>query len=149
VRNGLPLQFPLLPSPGFALLIVVAHVAAAACFLTILKGWAGTLGAVLLLGLGCAAAWDRALLRSSRSPRAIVIDGSTARCLQRNGDAVPIVPPGGSGVGRHWIALRLASARRSALLVTRGMLAPESFRLLRLWARWGKLPGVAARQLRV
>jgi hypothetical protein len=148
VRNGQPLQFALLPSPGFALLIVVAHACAAACFLTILKGWAGALGALLMLGLGCAAAWDRALLRSSRSPQSILIDGSGARCLQRNGDAVPIEPRGG-GVSRYWVALRLASARRGSLLVTGSMLAPESFRLLRLWARWGKLPGVAAPRLPV
>jgi hypothetical protein len=27
------------------------------------------------------------------------------------------------------------------------MLLPEPFRLLRLWALWGRLPGVAPRQL--
>lgn len=147
MRNGPPLRLSLSPSPGFALLIVVAHASAAACFLAILKGWAGALGALLMLCLGCAAAWDRALLRSGRSPQAILIDGSGARCVQRNGDAIPIEPPGGRGVGRHWVSLRLASARRRSLLVAGSMLAPESFRLLRLWARWGKVPGVAARQL--
>ena len=36
---------------------------------------------------------------------------------------------------------------RRSLLVAAGMLPPESFRLLRLWARWGRLPGVAPLQL--
>jgi len=46
------------------------------------------------------------------------------------------------------VALAVAAPYRRALLVTPGMLPPESFRLLRLWALWGRLPGVAPRQLR-
>lgn len=33
---------------------------------------------------------------------------------------------------------------RRTLLVTRDMLDPRSFRTLRIWALWGRLPGAAA-----
>ena len=33
------------------------------------------------------------------------------------------------------------------VLITRDMLGAEEFRRLRLWALWGKLPGVAPEQL--
>jgi hypothetical protein len=50
-------------------------------------------------------------------------------------------------VTRHWVALRLRSRKRRSLLVAGGMLSEEPFRLLRLWALWGRMPGVARRQL--
>jgi len=50
-------------------------------------------------------------------------------------------------VARHWVALRLRSPTRQAFLATSGMLPADSFRLLRLWARWGRLPAVASGQL--
>jgi hypothetical protein len=40
----------------------------------------------------------------------------------------------------------LAPARRT-LLVTPDMLGIDSFRRLRIWALWGKLAGVAGKQL--
>ena len=103
--------------------------------------------AVLVLGLGTAAAWDRALLRSRVSPRAIEIRPAAALCRFANGDSAALEPLGGSAVTRYWVALRLCSPGRRSLYVAAGMLAPESMRLLRLWALWGKLPGVASRQL--
>ena len=106
-----------------------------------------SLGA-LTMALGCAAAWDRALLRAGRSPRAIeILPGGEALCLFANGESAALKPMGGSAVTRYWVALRLLSPRRRSLFVAAGMLAPESLRLLRLWALWGRLPGAALRRL--
>jgi len=129
------------------MLILILHVTAAHCFLTILTGWLAGVAALLVLSLGMAAAWDRALLRTGRSPAAIEISASgKAVCLFSNGDSAALEALGG-GVTRHWVALRLRSPWRRSVLVAAGMLPPESFRLLRLWALWGRLPGVAPLQL--
>lgn len=99
------------------------------------------------MALGCAAAWDRALLRAGRSPRSIaILSGGEARCLFADGESAALEPLGGSAVTRYWVALRVRSPRRRSLFVAAGMLPAESLRLLRLWALWGKLPGVASRQ---
>ncbi len=127
---------------------MVVHVCAAACFLTVLTGWGGIALAVLTVVLGGAAAWDRALLRSRRSPRVIEISrAGTAQCLFANGESAALEPLGGSAVTRFWVALRMRSPRRRALFVAAGMLPAGSMRLLRLWALWGRLPGVASRRL--
>jgi hypothetical protein len=148
VRDGHALRLPLSASYGFGALIVAAHALAAGCFLTILQGWTGFALAFLALALGAAAAWDRALLRGARSPRMIELHPSgEAWCGLANGESLSILPPSGNSVSRIWVALRLDSPRRRSLLVTQGMVAPDAFRRLRLWARWGKLAGVAARPL--
>lgn len=124
------------------------HAAAAACVLAVLPGAPGGMLAALLLALGCAAAWDRALLRGARAPRAIEItaDGR-ARLVLADGASAPLGALRGIGVGRHWVALRVGAPTRRGLLVTSGMLAAEPLRRLRLWALWQKLPGVAPGQL--
>ena len=148
MNSARPLWLALYPSRSFAALILLVYAAAAGCFLTVLTGWSAFALALLVLALGIAAAWDRALLRSSRSPKAIVILSSgEARCLFANGESAAIDTPGGSGVTRYWVAMRIRSPLRRSLLAASGMLPPESFRLLRLWALWGRLPGVAPRQL--
>jgi hypothetical protein len=50
-------------------------------------------------------------------------------------------------VSRLTVTLALQRPLRRTLLVSRDMLSADSFRLLRIWALWGKLPGVAAKQL--
>jgi hypothetical protein len=50
-------------------------------------------------------------------------------------------------VNRFMVALPVQGPVRRTVLVTRDMLGEESFRLLRIWALWGKLPQVAAKQL--
>ena len=128
------------------MLIVLLHAVAAACFLTMLTGWLSYVAAALVLALGMAAAWDRALLRGRHSPHAIELRPSgEAVCLFANGDSAPVEARG--SVNRHWVALRLRAPWRRSLLVAAGMLPPESFRRLRLWALWGRLPGVAPLQL--
>ena len=128
-------------------MIILVHGTAAACFLTILTGWVAYATAVLVFALGVAAARDRALLGAARSPRAIEFRPSgEAYCLLANGDSLPIAAPGGI-VTSCWTALRLRSPWRRSLILVEGMLSREAFRLLRIWAIWGRLPGVASRQL--
>jgi len=147
VSSGLPLRLELSPCRGFAALLLLVHSVAAACLLAVLEGWAGIAAASLALALGCAAAWDRALLRTARAPRAIEIRRTgEAICVLADGKSAVLEPLAGSAVTRYWVALRLRSAARRSLLVPAGMLSAESARLLRLWARWGKLPGVAPGQ---
>jgi hypothetical protein len=149
-------RLELLPCKRFASLVTLAHAAAAAALLAVLPGWVGAAVALLVLALGVAAAWDRALLRAARSPRAIEFRGpDEAVCLLAGGDALALEPRGDGGVTRYWVALRLRPpetrafgvGRRRALLVPACMMSTESARLLRLWARWHKLPGVAPGQL--
>jgi hypothetical protein len=103
--------------------------------------------ASLVLALGAAAAWDRALLRAALSPRAIEIRPSgEALCVLASGESLPIATPG-SRVTRYWVSLRLRSPWRRSLMLVAGMLPSDAFRLLRIWALWGRLPGVASRQL--
>jgi hypothetical protein len=147
VSNGLPLRLELSPCTGFAALLLLVHAVGAACLATVLSGWAGIALALLVLALGFAAAWDRALLRAARSPRAIEIRPSgEALCILATGEAAALEPLGGGAVTRYWVALGLRAPARRALLVPAGMMSAESARLLRLWARWGKVPGVAPRQ---
>ena len=145
-----PLRLELSPSRRFAAVIVFVHATAASSFLTFLTGWPGFFLAALTVALGCAAAWDRALLRASRSPRMIeIVPAGEALCRFANGESAALESLGGSAVTRYWVALRVRSSRRRSLFLAAGMLPPESLRLLRLWALWGKLPGVASRQLPV
>jgi len=141
-------RLELSPAPRFAAAVLAVHAAAAACILAVVAGWQGVALALLLPALGAAAAWDRALLRGAQSPKAIEIPGSgEARVVFADGETAAVEALRGIGVNRHWVALRCGSPARRGVLVTAGMLRPGPFRLLRLWALWGKLPGVASRQL--
>ena len=146
--SSLPVRLELTPSNGYAALLLLAHALAAACLLAVLKGWPGSVAALLVAALGLAAAWDRALLRGPRSPRTIEIHSSgEAVCRFANGETAAMGGHAGGSVTRFWVALRLQSPWRRSLLVAGGMLPAEPFRLLRLWALWGRLPGVVPRQL--
>ena len=155
MHSAQPVRLALSPSRWFATLILLLHGAAALCFLTVLTGWLGAAAAFLVFGLGAAAAWDRALLRSAHSPRAIeILPTGEAVCVFANGVSAAVEAVGGSGINRYWVALRLRgvalhlrSPWRRSLLVTAGMQPADAARLLRLWALWGKLPDVAPRQL--
>jgi hypothetical protein len=50
-------------------------------------------------------------------------------------------------VSRFMVTLPVRRPMRRTILVTRDMLPAQEFRLLRLWALWGRLPGVAHKQL--
>jgi len=140
------LRFTLVPSPFLALAIVLAHVAAAACVLMVLPGVAGAALALALALLGAAAAWSRALLRSPLSVRAIEISGESIALELRDGAKLPAEAAQRRFVSRVIVTLPLRRPRRT-ILVSAGMMAASDFRRLRIWALWGRLPGVAAAQL--
>src|SRR6185295_12923214 len=102
----------------------------------------------LSVALGGAAAWDRALLRGARSPRAIEIPPTgEARVILASGEAVAVRAVHGIGVTRHWVALAARSPAGRSMLVTAGMLGPAAARRLRLWALWGRAPGASGQRL--
>jgi hypothetical protein len=141
------LRVELAPSPRLAAAILVLHASAAASILAVLSDARGWLLAGALLALGCAAAWSRALHRSARSIRAIELAGSEFRVTLTRGASFAVVPGERRYVTRWVVAVPLRGPLRRTLLVTRDMLEEDSFRRLRIWALWGKLPAVAAGQL--
>ena len=58
-----------------------------------------------------------------------------------NGESLPA--GAGGHVSRLMVTLALRAPAKRTLLVTADMLDRDSFRALRVWALWGKLPGVA------
>ena len=141
-------RLELAPSVPLAVTIVAAHAAAASCAALALPGAAGwTLGAAIL-GLGLAAAWSRALLRSAASVRALEIDGQTLVLHLAGGERLAAEASARRYVSRWFVTLPLRPPLRRTLLVSADMLAPGEFRRLRLWALWGKVP-VAGKQLAV
>ena len=136
-----------MPSPGYAGLILVVHAIAAACFLTTMTGFSGISAALLIFALGSVAAWNRALLRGRRSPRAMEIHPSgAATVVLEGGERIAVRPVRGVGVTRHWVALAPTSLTGRSVLVTAGMLGAANARQLRLWALWGRVTGVAPGQ---
>ncbi len=104
--------------------------------------------ALLMLALGGAAAWDRALLRGARSPRTLEIPaGGAAVLVLASGESVAVRAVRGIGVTRHWVALAPLSLKGRSVLVTAGMLGPAGARILRLWALWGRTPAAAPGRL--
>lgn len=138
------LRLELRPSRALAATILGAHLAAAACLWLIVTGPAGVALAALAAGLGVATAWDRALLRGARAPRIIELRGDGRASVESaNGWRCPVAG-GGGRAGRRWAIVALQGASRRNLLITGDMLDAESFRRLRLWALWGRLPGAGA-----
>ena len=143
-----PVRLALSPSRALAGLIVVLHGTAAGCFLTVLTGWIAVAAGVLIVSLGVTAACDRALLITRRSPRAIeLLPSGEAYCTFASGDSAPLAPRRASVVTRYWVSLGMLAPWRQSLFVVSGMLTEDNFRLLRLWALWGRLPAVAPQQL--
>jgi hypothetical protein len=140
-------RFLLSPSWTFAAAILLLHAAAGAAVYAVLPGIAGGALAVAFVGLGAAAAWARALLRSSLSVTVIEL-ASTGMTLElRNGERLAAALAERRHVSRWMVTLPLVRPVRRTILVTRDMLAPDEFRHLRLWALWGRLPKVAFKQL--
>jgi len=120
---------------------------AAIGILTTMTGWPGQVLAALILALGGFSAWDRALLRGTRSPKAIEILSSGGALVRlQSGESAALEAAHGAGVTRFWVSLQTALPARRSLLVVSGMLGEEAFRQLRLWALWGRVPGVAPGQ---
>jgi hypothetical protein len=93
-----------------------------------------------------AAAWSRALLRSRASVRALEISGPALTLELAGGERLAAQVAERRYVSRLAVTLPLQRPRRT-LLVTAGMLSAPEFRRLRIWALWGRLPGVAAAPL--
>ena len=139
-------RLPVVPSPLLALGIVAMHAVAAGCTLAVLPGVAGAALAFAMLALGLASAWGRALLRSPASVRAIEISGDALALELAGGGRIAAEAAERRYVSRLFVTLPLRRPRRT-LLVTAGMMAADDFRRLRIWALWGRLPGVVAAQL--
>lgn len=137
-------RFQLEPSPTLAVLIVLAHAAAAWSAVLVAPSLPGALLGAALVALGAAAAWSRALLRGRGAVRALEVEGESLRVELAGGDSFGVELAGRRYVSRWLVTLPIRRPARRTVLVTRDMLAPDSFRRLRLWALWGKLPVVEA-----
>ncbi len=103
--------------------------------------------AACLMALGLAAAWSRALLRSPTSVRVLEVSGAEVTLELASGERITCRPAGRHYVNRFMVTLPLRPPARRTLLITGEMLGKDDFRRLRIWALWGKLPGVATAQL--
>jgi hypothetical protein len=131
-------RFELSPSPLLAFVIVALHAAAGASVLLVLPTLWGAALAAALLGLGLAAAWSRALLRSARSVRALEVKDAAATLELRGGARVACEIAARRYVSRLLVSLPVRVPQRRTLLISGDMLTPAAFRRLRLWALWGR-----------
>jgi hypothetical protein len=123
------------------------HALAAACIALVLPGAWGAALAALVAALGVATAWDRALLRSARSVRSVELyAGGLAVLGLADGSRLEGPVAARRNVSHWWVTLPLVRRPRRTLLVARDMLSAGDFRRLRIWALWGRVPGVAAPQ---
>ena len=143
----LSLRLVLSPSPVFAAVIVVLHAAAGVSAFLALGGLAGAALGAMLVALGLAAAWSRALLRSARSVRALEIGAEELLLELAGGARIAAQPAARRYVSRLAVVLPLRRPARRTILVTADMLGAAEFRQLRIWALWAKLPAVAGKQL--
>jgi len=141
------LRLELAPSRWMAAAILLLHALAAACLVLVVPGLAGVALAAALLALGVASARLRALLRSPSSVRCVELDGTGATIELADGRSYAVQISERRHVSRFTVSLPLRRPARRTLLITRDMLSADSFRLLRIWALWGKLPSVAGKQL--
>ena len=112
-----------------------------------MQGWPAAGLAVAIVLLGVAAAWSRALLRSRDSVRAIQLGGEQPVFELAGGESLRAAVGHRRYVTRFVVTLPLSRPLGRTLLVTADMLGAQEFRRLRLWALWGRLPGVASAQL--
>jgi hypothetical protein len=140
-------RFALSPSWTFAAAILLPHAAAGAAVYAVLPGIAGGALAVAFVGLGSAAAWSRALLRSRLSVTVIELASAGMSLELKNGERLAAALAERRHVSRWMVTLPLVRPVRRTILVTRDMLVPDEFRHLRIWALWGRLPKVAFKQL--
>jgi hypothetical protein len=126
--------------------ILALHAIAAGCVFAVVQGFAGSaLGAGFVL-LGSAAAWARALHASGASVRALELSDELVLEL-KDGRRIRAELAPSRHVSRFMVSLPVRRPMRRTILVTRDMLGEEEFRRLCLWALWGKVPGVAHKQL--
>ena len=135
------LRLDLRASRALAASLVLAHGLAAGSLLLFVPGAPGAALAALVVALGVAVTWDRALLRGRDAVRALELGADGAVTLELGDGRRPQgLASGRRNVGRGWVILSLPGMPRRSVVVLRDMLAPAEFRRLRLWALWGKLP---------
>jgi len=127
--------------------LAASHAAAALAVLAVMPRTAGAMVAALLCALGAASVWGRALHRSASSIRELEIAGAAVNVTLKSGQRLSAEPAERRYVGRHLVLIALRRPLRRTVLVTRDMTDAESFRRLRIWALWGRIPGVARKQL--
>ena len=142
------LRLELSPSPRLAVLIVVLHLAAGAAAFAAVRGAGGAALCIAFAALGIAAARSRALHRAPDSVRVIELAGEGASLTLANGARLSGELAAARHVSRFAVALPVRRPAGRTLFVTPDMLDVTSYRALRLWALWGKLPPVAQQQLR-
>ena len=141
--NPRSLRLELAPSAGLAIALVALHAAAAACLLAALPSLPGLAGALPVFGAGLWSAWSRALLRAPSSVRSLRAAGDALELGLADGRAILVEPAPRRYVGRFLVLVRVRRPVRRTIIVTRDMLGAESFRRLRVWALWGKLPAAS------
>jgi len=144
------LRLELKPSRPLAVAIVAAHAAAAVAAYIAVPGAMTAALSALLLFLGSATAWSRALLAGGASIKVIEIGTERPAIELASGERFAAEVAQRRYVTRYLVVLPLRGPSRRTLLVTADMLDPEEFRRLRIWALWNRLPrklGVAATQL--
>lgn len=144
--SGQRLRLELKPSPLLATAIAAAHLSAAACALLVLPSPAGALVGAAVLALGALAAWRGALLLAPSAVRGLDIEGPRLALVLSSGASQPAEIGARRYVHRSMVVLLVRRPARRAILITPDMLPGDSFRRLRVWALWGRLP-VAAVQL--
>jgi toxin CptA len=138
------LRLELRPSAPFAAAIVAAHAAAGIALFLVLPAAPGVLCGIAFLALGAAAAWNRALLRARSSIRALEIEGASLTLELRDGRRRSVEAAARRYASRFLVAVPLRGPAGRTVLVVPGMLDAGSFRRLRLWTLWGRLPAVSA-----
>jgi membrane-bound toxin of toxin-antitoxin system len=140
LSRGPLLRLELRPSRALAVALGLLHLGAALSVLAAFPGYPGLALAALLLALGTAAAWHRALLRGRTAIRAIEL-GEEGEAILEFADSRRLAArvAGRRHVSRLWVTLPLQGAPRRTMLVAADMLAPAAFRRLRLWALWGRV----------
>lgn len=130
-----------------AIFIMAMHAVAAACVLAVVPGMAAFLLAAAMLALGAVSARVRALLRSPSSVRTIELEGDGATVELADGRRISAPVSARRYVSGIAVSLPVKAPLRRTLFISRDMLSGDSFRLLSIWALWGKLPAVAQKQL--
>jgi len=135
------LHLRLRASRALAVVLALVHGTGAICLLIVAPGVAGAALALLLVGLGAAAARDRALLRARGSVRGLALAGDAVATLELADGRRAMVHVGRRRhVGPWWVSLPVEGFGRRNLVVVCDMLPAAEFRALRLWALWGRVP---------
>ena len=134
------MQFRLGASPALAVLLLCVHAAAAGSAWISVPGVPGAALAIALLALGLAAAHSRVLHLAGSSVRALRVEGERVFLEPVRGAEMPVEIAERRYVGALLVVLFVTHPARRTVLVTRDMLDARSFRALRLWALWGRLP---------